>query len=137
LLPLKAKIAPAYTYLTPHHKNRNSTLSFFPHSIHFISSSVVMLRVHCGIYNSSYNVSNISYLNLAPPPLSFISLLTNSWDSFNRYHFSFYIHVYTVFEPNSPSHALSPPPPPSHCYGPLRQDLFCLPVLRFCKTNKK
>jgi hypothetical protein len=28
--------------------------------------------LHCSIYKSSYNVSNISYLNLPPPPFSFI-----------------------------------------------------------------
>jgi hypothetical protein len=35
----------------------------------------------------------------------------HSWDSFNRYHFYIYIHVYTVFAPYSPSYALFPPPP--------------------------
>jgi hypothetical protein len=30
--------------------------------------------VHCGIYKSSYNVSNLSYFNSPPPPFSFISL---------------------------------------------------------------
>jgi hypothetical protein len=28
--------------------------------------------VHCGIYKGSWNVSDISYLNSPPPPLSFI-----------------------------------------------------------------
>jgi hypothetical protein len=32
---------------------------------------VVLGGVHCGIYKSSYNVSNISYLNSPPPLLSF------------------------------------------------------------------
>jgi hypothetical protein len=44
-------------------------------------------------------------LNPSPPP---------SWNSFN--HFSIYIHVSSVFVPYSPSHTLSPPPPPSHWY---------------------
>jgi hypothetical protein len=26
-----------------------------------------MMRLHCGIYKSSYNISNISYLNSPPP----------------------------------------------------------------------
>jgi hypothetical protein len=30
--------------------------------------------VHCGSYKSSYNISNISYLNSPPPPFSFIPL---------------------------------------------------------------
>jgi hypothetical protein len=91
--------------------------------------------VHCGIYKSSSNVSNISYLNSPPPPLSFIPH-SHSWNSFNRYHFSIYIHVYTVFVPYSPSHTLSPPPPHSHWYQHHRQDLFCPPVLQFCKRKK-
>jgi hypothetical protein len=40
--------------------------------IHLFSFSVVLGGVHCGIYKSSYNVSNISYLNSSPQPLSFI-----------------------------------------------------------------
>jgi hypothetical protein len=48
---------------------------------------------------------------LYPPSLQ-------SWDSFNRSHFSISIHVYTVFAPYSPSHTFSPHPPfPSHCPG--------------------
>jgi hypothetical protein len=40
------------------------------------------VRVHCGIYKSSYNISNISYLNSLPSPFSFISLSAHSWSSF-------------------------------------------------------
>jgi hypothetical protein len=35
----------------------------------------------------------------------------HSWHSFNRYHFSMYIHVNTVFARYSHSHNLSLPPP--------------------------
>jgi hypothetical protein len=42
----------------------------------------------------------------------------HSWNCFNRYHFSIYIPVYTVFIPYSPSHTLSPPPPHFHWYQP-------------------
>jgi apolipoprotein N-acyltransferase len=63
--------------------------------------------VHCGIYKSSDNISNISYLNSHPPSFSFILplpfYLPHFWNSFKRYHFSIYIHVYTVFAPYSPS----------------------------------
>jgi hypothetical protein len=52
--------------------------------------------LHCGIYNSSYNVSNIWYSNLPPPPISFASH-HHWWNNFNRDHFSFYIPVYTIF----------------------------------------
>jgi hypothetical protein len=45
----------------------------------------------------------------------------HSWNSFNRYHFSIYIHVYTVFAIYSPSHTLSlPPPPPTGTSPPGR-----------------
>jgi hypothetical protein len=40
----------------------------------------------------------------------------HSWNSFNKSHFSIYIHVYTVFAPHSPSFTLFPHPPPSHWY---------------------
>jgi hypothetical protein len=38
--------------------------------------------VHCGIYKSSYNISNISYLNSPSPPFSFIPSSSHSWNSF-------------------------------------------------------
>jgi hypothetical protein len=52
----------------------------------FIIISIIILflhfiGVHCGIYKSSYNVSNISYLNSPPPPLCFISSSPHSWRS--------------------------------------------------------
>jgi hypothetical protein len=69
-----------------------------------------------GIYNSSYSISNISYLNspLHHSPLSPPS--HHSWNSFNRPHFSIYIHLYIVFAPYSSSYTLSPHPPHSHWY---------------------
>jgi hypothetical protein len=39
--------------------------------------------------------------------------------------------VYIVFAPYSPSYMHSPHPSP-HWYQPLRQNLFCPPVLQFC-----
>jgi hypothetical protein len=92
--------------------------------------------VHCGIYKSSYSISNISYLNSSPPSFSFIPYLIIS-RSFKGYHFSIYIHVYTLFAPYSPStpfpHLLSPP---TSTNPPTRQDLFFPLVLWFCKRKK-
>jgi hypothetical protein len=49
---------------------------------------------------------------LFPPPFYFISPFPNSWNIFNRYHFSIYVHAWTVITPHSLSHTLSPPPIP-------------------------
>jgi hypothetical protein len=68
-----------------------------------------VLGLHCGIYRSPSNISNISYLNSPPPSFSFILLYTHSRNSFNRFHFSIYIHVlYTVFVLYSPFYTLFP-----------------------------
>jgi hypothetical protein len=61
-----------------------------------------------------YNISNISYLNSPPLSFSFIILYLHSWNSFNRSHFSIFIHVYTVFALCSPSYTLSLHHPPLH-----------------------
>jgi hypothetical protein len=63
-------------------------------------------EVHCSIYKGSYNVSNILNLN-SPTPV---------------YHFSIYIHVYTLFAHYSSSYlflchlppptSVAPPSPP-------------------------
>jgi hypothetical protein len=73
---------------------------------------IVLGGAHCGIHKSSYNISNTSYLNL---PFSTILLhpSPHSWNSFNRYHFSTYTHVYTVFALYSPSMPFPHPLPPS------------------------
>jgi hypothetical protein len=60
---------------------------------------IVVLGVHCSIYKSSYNISNISQLNCLPLhhfPLSFLPL---PWNSFSRSQFSIFIHVYTMLAP--------------------------------------
>jgi hypothetical protein len=57
---------------------------------------------------------------------------SHSWNSFNRYHFSIYMLVYTVFTPYSPSHTLSPLPLLSRCYHPLQAGSIlpsCSPIL--------
>jgi hypothetical protein len=68
---------------------------------------------------------------------SLLSLSPHSWNSFRRFHFSIYMDVYTIFPPYSHSHAFSPHYPNSHWYQPSRQDLFCPPVLWFCKRKKR
>jgi hypothetical protein len=67
--------------------------------------------VSCGFYKGSYDVSNISYLN-SPPLALFYPPLPDSWNSFNRYHFCIYIHVYTLFPLYSAFYLLS-------CHLPL------------------
>jgi hypothetical protein len=59
------------------------------------------------------------------------------WNSFNKYHFSIYIHVYTIFAPYSPSHALLPHPPHSHWYQSPRKGMFSPPVLWLCIRVKE
>jgi hypothetical protein len=84
-------------------------------------------------------------LSLPPSPLSFIPFSFHSWNSFNRHHFCICIHVYTFFALYSPPifytvFSLSPPPSPFSLVPPLStpppQDLFCPPVLRFCRRKK-
>jgi hypothetical protein len=92
-------------------------------------------QVHCGSYKVSYTVSNMSYLNPPPPLLPFIPCIPDSWNSFNRYHLCNYIHMYTVFAHYSLSYLLSLPPPPPTC-AKSGKDLFCSPVLQFCRREK-
>jgi hypothetical protein len=91
--------------------------------------------VYCGIYKSSYN---ISYLNSPPLPFFFIfSPSPHSWNSFNRSHFSIYIHVNTIFVPYSLSYTPSPLPPPPP--GPNSPGRICSSLLfsNFVKKKKR
>jgi hypothetical protein len=97
----------------------------------FLFFSIIVLGVYCDIYKSSYNISE---LNSPPPPFSLSSL--HSWNSFNRSHFSIYIHVYRILLPHAPFYTLSLYPPSSYWYQSPRQDLFCLPALCFCWKKK-
>jgi hypothetical protein len=67
------------------------------------------------------------------------SLSPLSWNSFKSYHFYIYIQVCTVFAPYSPSYPLSHsllfPPVPITPLTP-RQNLFCPPVLWFCRIKQ-
>jgi hypothetical protein len=55
----------------------------------------------CQIYHTSIQPLHHSPLSLP---------LHHSWNRFNKYHFSIYIHVCIVFALCSPSYTLSPPP---------------------------
>jgi hypothetical protein len=94
----------------------------------FFSIIIVLGGVHCGIYKSSYNASNILYLNSLPRPtlLCFIPSPPDSWNSFNRYHFCIYLHVYTSF-------ALYSPPTPFLCC--LLPNLFHPTILWFWRRK--
>jgi hypothetical protein len=116
-------LASWYTKLNTATYTYTEEFSFiFGHQIfsNFYVLLLYSLGVYCEIYKTSYNKSNISYLNSLFPLFSLILFSPHSWNSINSYHFSIYIHVYTVFALYAPSHTLSSPPPPSHshCYPP-------------------
>jgi hypothetical protein len=101
--------------------------SFFHFSFHFQYFLLLCwVGVHCSIYKSSYNISNISYLKSAPSPFSFIPSL-HFWNSFNRYHFSCtymctqYLHY--IHPPTPYLHLL----PPSLPLVPIPQTRSVLP----------
>jgi hypothetical protein len=71
---------------------------------------IVVLVVHCDIYKSAYN---IFLPNSSAPSFSFISLPPIK-TSFNRSHFSIFIHEYIIFPPYLSSFTLSLCPLPSH-----------------------
>jgi hypothetical protein len=70
-----------------------------------------------GIYKNSYDIY-IKYAigEFTPSTIILHSPSPNPWNSFNRYHFIIYIHVYTVFALCSPFYTLSPHPSRSHWY---------------------
>jgi hypothetical protein len=83
--------------------------------------------VHCGIYKSSNNMSNISYLNSPSLLLSFVTPSPHSWNNLNRYHF-FPLHI-CVHSICTILTLLLPFPPPPLSIGtdhssPSPQDLF-------------
>jgi hypothetical protein len=98
----------------------------------FLILLLCWVGVHCGIYKDSYNISNISHLNSPSPPFSFISPPPSQEIVSKDIFFSIYIHVYTVFAPNSPSQPFPYRRPPHTGINPPRQDLFLPPVLWFC-----
>jgi hypothetical protein len=103
----------------------------------FIFLLLCWVEVHCGIYKSSYNISNISYFNhplhyfplLPPPPIP---------GTVSTGLIFLFTYMYTQY-----LHRINPPAPFPHFLLPPtgtnlpRQDLFCPPVLQFCKRNIK
>jgi hypothetical protein len=90
--------------------------------------------VPCGIYQSSYN---ISYLKspLHPSPLLFPSIpgIVSTGINFFLFTYSYTQYLYHI---QLPTHFLHLLPPPIGT-NPPRQDLFCPPVLWFCKRKEK
>jgi hypothetical protein len=73
--------------------------------------------VHCGIYKSSYNTSNVSYLNSPPPPFSFKlpSPIPGEFQQVSFFSFTYmctqYLPIFTFPHPfpiSSPSHYTKP-----------------------------
>jgi hypothetical protein len=95
--------------------------------INLFFSFLCWVLVHCGIYNGSYIVLTISYLNLPLPPITFISPPT-SWflDKFQQVPF---LHLHTIFAPCSLFYPLLLPPNPPTCANP---SLCVGPVLPSC-----
>jgi hypothetical protein len=75
--------------------------------------NIIVLGVHYDIYKSSYII-----VEFTSPSFSFI--YPHSWSSFNRSHFSIYMHVYLLFPPYSPSYTFSLYLPHSYWYQPPR-----------------
>jgi hypothetical protein len=69
---------------------------FFSFNFNFLL--LCWVAVHWNIWKSSYNVSNISYLN-SSPLLLFHPLSPDSKNNLNWFCFCVYLHVYTLFGP--------------------------------------
>jgi hypothetical protein len=80
----------------------------------------------------------LSYLNSSPLLFSFIPSSPNSWNSFNRYHFCIYIHVYSFFSLYSPSYPFSRSPcSASHWCQPSTMGTIWLQLFRRRKIKRK
>jgi hypothetical protein len=89
----------------------------------YIVTFIKVLTIYCGWIH-----------HLHHPPLC---LLPHSWNSFNMFHFSIHIHDYIVFALYSPSHKLSPPPPPSYWYHTPSLGRTCSALLFSNFVNEK
>jgi hypothetical protein len=95
----------------------------------------IYIYTYCGIYKSSYNLSNISYLNSPPPSFSFILPSPHSGSSLNRYHFPFtymctqYLHY--IHSPAPFLHILPSSTGTNPCRGPVPDSYD------FCKRKMK
>jgi hypothetical protein len=101
-----------------------SVFKFFQ-AYNFICIIILLL---CWEYIVTFTKVLTMYLTL----IHLITLLypSSSYNSFNRFHFSIFIHEYIIFLPYSAFYPLSSYPPTFHCCQPP-QDLFYLPVLCF------
>jgi hypothetical protein len=77
-------------------------------------------------YNK-YIILEVTLFILLLYPLS-----PNSWNSFNRCHFSSYIHVYTLFLPYPTSYTFSSHPPPPTDTNPSDKTYSALLFSDFC-----
>jgi hypothetical protein len=71
-------------------------LDWLPFTVHYLNFFIVVLG-YIVAFTKDLTICHISYFNSLPPSFSFISPYLHSNNSFNRYHFSIYIHVYTIF----------------------------------------
>jgi hypothetical protein len=119
-----------------HRNTLRVSVRIFYSFIHLFSFSVVLGGVHCGIYKSSYNVSNISYLNSSPQPLSFIvpPWLMEQFQQVSFFHLHTCLYItWTLFTLLS----LPLPPPLLHCCPhPAPQHLLGLFILQFCRWKE-
>jgi hypothetical protein len=110
--------------------------SFFIALIIFIFLLLLCwVRVHWSVYKASYNMSFLK----SPSPLLFHAPSTDSWNSFNRYHFCIYIHMYTLFAPYSPTypflHHLLQSPVATSLTHHVQEELICPPVFWCCRRK--
>jgi hypothetical protein len=108
----------------------NSKLFFFTY-LFLIKKNIVILGLQCDIYKNSYNISQSNW----PLPSVYFIYPLPILGIVSTGRFSVYIHVYTVFPPYSPSYNLALYPPLFCWYQSPRQDMFCLPILGFCKQK--
>jgi hypothetical protein len=86
-----------------------------------------LLLLCCGYivaFTKALRIYQMYHIWIHPLHHSPLSLLPPFLDSFNKTHFSIYIHVYTIFVLYLPSYRLSPHSPHPTGTNPLRQYLF-------------
>jgi hypothetical protein len=93
-------------------KGQNKRTKFFFFSLLCWVGYIVAFTKVLGMYQLSHN-----WIHLFTAPLYPFS--PDSCNSFNRYHYYIYMHVYTFFGLYSLSYFLFPPPSPSPCTGPV------------------
>jgi hypothetical protein len=92
----------------------------------------IVLGVHYDVSQSSYKISQLT------PPFTIILYCSHphSWNSFDRSHFSIFIHEHIIFPLYSPSYTFCLQPPPTPALVPTpRQELFYIPILCFWKKD--